>query len=299
MSTKLMTLTDSQKARMPVYVEKWIDIGLTCNKPLDLDSFNKGAKACYEFAGLRYPGPAIVVDSPMVGALAAAKARKVLQERNSTEKVELKWHDWFGGQFWVGWQAYLDFFIKETAIELTQEIRDKIDAYMTTVKSGCYWWPNKDFVMVSKHPSFIKRDERGQLHSESGKAIQWPDGWSVYSWHGVPVPEKAILYPETITKEEIKEEKNVEVRRILVERMGVSKYLSECKAKVIDVDALNLVGSAPRALMEDETGEKWLVGTDGSTSRVYTMSVPRESKTCVEAHNLISGFEESRLIAEA
>ena len=85
-----------------------------------------------------------------------------------------------------------------------------------------------------------------------------------------------------------------------IERMGPAKYMQEAGSKLIDMATLTLVGSAPRALMEDAVGNLWLVGTDGSTKRVYTMSVPREAKTCAEAHRLISGLDnESRLIAEA
>jgi hypothetical protein len=51
--------------------------------------------------------------------------------------------------------------------------------------------------------------------------------------------------------------------------------------------------------METERGDKWLVGTDGSTDRCYYMSVPREAKTCKEAHEMIAGVSEENILAEA
>jgi hypothetical protein len=47
----------------------------------------------------------------------------------------------------------------------------------------------------------------------------------------------------------------------------------------MDVIAVNSLdeafGSMPRALMVDKQGQRWLVGTDGSTKRVYYMRAPR------------------------
>jgi hypothetical protein len=107
--------------------------------------------------------------------------------------------------------------------------------------------------------------------------------------------------PDKLTSEEIETEGNAEVRRIMIERFGPSRYMKETGAQCLDFSSgLGLVGSAPRALYQTTKGEKWLVGSDGSTKRVYWMPVPAEAKTCAEAHCLIAGMDtESRLIAEA
>jgi len=38
-------------------------------------------------------------------------------------------------------------------------------------------------------------DEEGRLHCEDKKALEYPDGWGVYSWHGVRVPDFVIEKP--------------------------------------------------------------------------------------------------------
>jgi hypothetical protein len=48
----------------------------------------------------------------------------------------------------------------------------------------------------------------------------YPDGWGFYAWHGVVVPEKVILAPETLTREDFLNEQNVAVRRVIQERIG-------------------------------------------------------------------------------
>jgi hypothetical protein len=38
--------------------------------------------------------------------------------------------------------------------------------------SSCgWWWPHKDFVVVSDRPCILERDARGRLHGETGPAI--------------------------------------------------------------------------------------------------------------------------------
>ena len=51
-------------------------------------------------------------------------------------------------------------------------------------------------------------------------------------------------------------------------------------------------GGGPRALLRDSDGSQWLCGTDGSTSRVYYMSVPNDVMTCRDAHCAIAGIDE-------
>jgi hypothetical protein len=107
------------------------------------------------------------------------------------------------------------------------------------------------------------------------------------------------MHPETITLDEIMGTENAEYRRVLIQKMGPGEYLKRSDAQLVDMDSLTLTGSAPRALMRDKFGQMWLVGTDGSTARVYTMPVAEDARTCREAHDSISGFSETRIIEEA
>ena len=157
-------------------------------------------------------------------------------------------------------------------------------------------WSDDTLYWVAKPKVHV--DEQRRLHREDGPALE-SDIEPLYFLSSVLVTEQVVMFPETLTVEQIREEENAEAQRIMIERMGAGEYLAECGAKLIDMDSLTLTGSAPRALMEDDLGNKWLVGTDGSTARVYHMNVPQEAQTCKEAHQMIAGFDESRLVAEA
>jgi hypothetical protein len=138
-----------------------------------------------------------------------------------------------------------------------------------------------------------------RLHREDGAAVE-SDVEPLYFWHGVLVPPHAIERPESLTVEEIRNESNAEVRRALRERMGQGRYLREIGAKLIDADYEGAkAGAAPRALLEDDERRHYLVGTDGSTRRVYYMEVPATSKTCREAHEALCGFTEARIVSKS
>ena len=154
-----------------------------------------------------------------------------------------------------------------------------------------------EFCIVSDRPKTLTVDDRNRPHNENGPFCEWRDGTKLWAWHGVRVPGWIIEHPKRITIEHVRAERNEEVRRVMVERMGVDRYLLESNATLVDADYEGArKGAAPRALLQDETGARWLVGTDGSTGRTYYMSVPTEVNTCREAHIARCGFDESLIL---
>ena len=136
------------------------------------------------------------------------------------------------------------------------------------------------------------------MHNRKGPAILYGDGFSVYSIHGVRIPSWIIETPEKMTVEDIKKETNAEVRRLMREFYGEGKYLHDIGAKIIDTDSITVDKYAPkgthiiRTLIEDDEGIRYLIGSDGSTTRTYYMQTDRQNppNTCVEAHEQLSGF---------
>src|SRR5262249_5707541 len=71
-------------------------------------------------------------------------------------------------------------------------------AHFNELVSG--YWLGKQVALLVRHPQVLARDPAGRLHSETGKCIAYRDGWGCYAWHGVRVPERVILAPETLTR---------------------------------------------------------------------------------------------------
>lgn len=122
----------------------------------------------------------------------------------------------------------------------------------------------------------------------------YPDGWSIWAWHGVRVEQHVIERPETITLKEIKGEQNAEIKRILMERMGWEKYLRAVKAKVLDRRKNDIEGTR-EALMAHDEG-RVLVCACPSTGRVYGLSVPADVATCRAAQNYLSSGLSDRIV---
>ena len=155
------------------------------------------------------------------------------------------WYYWIGGQFWVGgwyWYgspAYVSFFTDVCKLKLPKDIEERAEAYSKICQSVNYVWADKNFVMVCARPKHIYRDEQGRLHSPDSKAIEYHDGWGLYMWHGIKVSKKIIETPETLTKKDIVKETNVEVRRCIIEKIGMERYAELLGVKEVDRDTVS------------------------------------------------------------
>ena len=148
-----------------------------------------------------------------------------------------------------------------------------------------------------------------RFHCTDGPAIEYRDGWKDYYLEGIRVPSWVVTNPELLTVESISNERNAEVRRVLREKYGEGQFLFDSGAKIIDVDTKDVSKvdftesrAVPRMLVEVGKGvtrEKFLVGTDGSTGRVYYMLVPLEVRTCEQAHNRLAGFDENIIVSQS
>lgn len=161
--------------------------------------------------------------------------------------ISSSWNRYIGGQLWAGgWYwggAYTSFFREVCQLDLTPEVWRRGIAYEETIQSACWWWPHKDFLIVCGRPSEIHREltnpnhPRGfgshRLHNEAGAAVKWPDGWGVYAVHGVRLPAYIIEHPEQITVERIAAESNAEIRRIMITRYGIPRYMKDSGAELV------------------------------------------------------------------
>lgn len=91
-------------------------------------------------------------------------------------------------------------------------------------------------LLIFPLPHFIRLNAAGRLHSLNGPSLCFIDA-EIYSINDVSIPAHVINQPELITLEEIRHEWNVEVRRIMIERYGVDRYILDSEAEVISEEA--------------------------------------------------------------
>lgn len=130
------------------------------------------------------------------------------------------------GQHDAGWISFYDYFWRECGVKGI----DKLTPIMTLAESAGWTLPYKNICFVSERHNTLHRDDEGRLHNETAPALTYPDGFSIYAWHGVRVPEDVIMRPESITADRIASEDNAEVRRVMLERFGRDRFveLPEC-----------------------------------------------------------------------
>ncbi len=230
----------------------------------------------------------------------------------ATNKCSQRWWNVSqGGHLWSAWCAYTDFWgrILPTTHPHTAGVFLRARHWLRLAQISGYRWMHAEFCIVSERPIRLVTEQVRDgsdhgvthvAHCEDGPTHLWADGFAIWHWHGVRVPQHVIESPQTITLSEIRAEANAEVRRVMRERYGIARYLRDTGAKLLDTDYEGArEGAAPRALLQDDDGDRWLVGTDGSTGRVYYMAIVDDVSTCRAAHASICGFDEKRIICKS
>nr|WP_143838088.1 hypothetical protein [Nitrospira cf. moscoviensis SBR1015] len=197
----------------------------------------------------------------------------------------LNWHFW--GRHELYWPAYYLWPHEYVRPMHTDEQMERLGWWLV-LSEHCGWWqPFEGVVFACEPPMSQTVDDAGRLHNESGPAMMCRDGWPVYAWHGVRVPAWVIERPEDITADKINQEPNSEVRRVMLERLGLERYLRTVDAKRIDAhDDGNLWLIEPPT--EDDEPLKlleltnWTDEPDG-TRKKYIFSVPPDMERVLQA----------------
>ena len=209
----------------------------------------------------------------------------------------IKWHYWLGGQFWVGgwWggPAFVSFLTDVCGLELPIDIAERALAYRKICESVNHVWPNKSFVMVCNRPKFIKKDEQGRLHSQTGHAIQYRDGWGISAWHGTVIPDIWITDPLSLTPKIALQQENLDKRRAACEILGWHRILTELNAVSINKHESEMIGELFEVDLPDSGKERFLVCCDyaGGKKRTFALNVPLEMRTAHEANALTWGYK--------
>jgi len=86
----------------------------------------------------------------------------------------------------------------DEAAAIGREVPALLRACWETADAASVWWPFQTGAILAERPSELHMDENGFLHRDDGAAAVYRDGWRVYAWHGLAVPEDWILHPEAV-----------------------------------------------------------------------------------------------------
>ncbi|MCW1959774.1 MAG: hypothetical protein KIH64_014765, partial [Mycobacterium sp.] len=139
-----------------------------------------------------------------------------------------------GGNMWSYWDCYLTAFRDVLGLVLPEH--DKYKAWEACAIEGGFRLVHEEFCIVSDRPEVLKVDAQNRPHCADGPSHRWRDGWSQYHWHGMRIPEDReyiIHSPERITVQAIDAERNAEIRRVMIDRYGPARYVTDSGAIVV------------------------------------------------------------------
>lgn len=259
-------LTEQQIASFGSYVDRWKTIGL-CTDTIDQERATKAINRVYECAGLKAPKEVVFVRSP--------KEAKDMTGNSS----------FIYGQNDAYWLAFYEFF-KNNGFESETAV---LEGLWEFAKSAGWALCYEDRAIICDRPKTLKFDDRELLHCEDGPAIEFRDGFCVYSWHGVRIPGEWLK--GGVTAEIALTHPNVEQRRAACEIYGWNNILRELNARTIDKSPNPFIGELLEVNIPDIGKERFLRVKCG-TSREFALPVPPDMERATQAQAWLNFAEE-------
>ena len=159
-----------------------------------------------------------------------------------------------GGNNWASWDYYLNLY-RKIGKPIPGHDYTGFDLWNKLNVAGARVL-ERDFAMISEKPTSIVM-KNDLAHNLQGPAVEFMDGVKYYMAYGNFIPSWIVTTPiKDITKEKILNEKNVDHRRYLIERIGIEKYIDILGgANVLDVYE-SKIGGRYELLQIDINGEK-------------------------------------------
>ena len=162
---------------------------------------------------------------------------------------------------------------------VNQSIRE---VWESLVKECGHIFAYEKICFVCDRPRIISLDNQQRLHAEGAPAIEFADGYSLYAYHGVTIPAAyGKLHPHQWQAEWILEEKNAELRRVLIQGIGYTRICQELQATELDswqeYTLLRIDKEVARELIY------LLKMTCPSTGHIHALRVPPDLETAREA----------------
>lgn len=259
--TKSERLTPEQEALFPAYVDKWKAIALK-EGPIDREKATKTIQAAYSLFRLKEP-KILFFDSPYAALDAlltqpGSQLGKQLEGRLWSElesqlselesplsqlwrqlKHQLEndlrippYINWINPELWVCGGAWFDFCI--SVLNCVHQPK-KWKVFQALAKYCGWIFFFEKTCIVCDRPIKLSFDREHRLHAEAAPAIQFADGYCLYSYHGVTLPKKYGALPPTQWQAKwLLEEWNAELRRVLIQEIGYARICQELKAHQLD-----------------------------------------------------------------
>ncbi|WP_245819862.1 DUF6745 domain-containing protein [Rhodococcoides yunnanense] len=147
------------------------------------------------------------------------------------------------GVTWYGQQeahrvGHYDVYRRSGLVTFGYEDVVLLDVLSVLTDSTGWWWAFDGVCVMSERPTALRTEptpggvhNQRRLHEPDRPALEFADGTAVFVLHGTIVPDWVVLDPSV---ERISAERNVEVRRCAIERIGWDSYIDAAGLELID-----------------------------------------------------------------
>ena len=203
-----------------------------------------------------------------------------------------KWGSCYqGGNMWAAWDSYLTAARDILGLDLPQHVSYAF--WEQAAIHGGFRVMHPDFCIVCDFPEILKVDDRNLPHCENGPSHRWRDGWSLYHWHGIRIPDAWIEDKTALTPAIALSWPNVEQRRAAIEIVGWARVLDELNAVTIDEDADPEIGSIVEVEIP-EIGKERFLRVRCATGRMFALPMPPYIKTAIEGQAWSFGYDDPK-----
>jgi len=146
--------------------------------------------------------------------------------------------------------------------------------YDMYLRSAGWMWPMRGAAILTERPVRVERDQNRRLHSETGPAVLYGDGWGVFAHHGVRVPERVVT--GEVSLQDVLSERDAEQRAVMVECFGPERFVSAMGAALAHEDGCGRLWRAPQENGEEVVMfEVFVASADADdTKKSYWLRVP-------------------------
>ena len=258
---------------MAVYEKKWLDIAIS-TEPGDRTLATKALKTIYQMIGKKEPDiiffdspyqvlreiytqqtterrnelksslslidstirrelcspPSILGFNTILNNIPNYELNRILDRQLSIQFNETLYSDIIKPEFWADRASWFDFFTSTGG-----QYREQRDLYGTLTKNCGWIVPFEEVCWVCDRPRFLSFDSENRLHAEGSPAIQFADGFSVYVYHGIRLPEEYGKFPPSQWQSHwLLSEENAELRRVLIQGIGYDRLCQELQTTELD-----------------------------------------------------------------
>jgi hypothetical protein len=185
------------------------------------------------------------------------------------------------GQHDANWLGFYEYF--KTACALEVETQKLLGLWQICQNAG-WWLPHQKICWISERHNVLHRNEHGQLHKDGSAALAYPDGWSIFALNGIRMKECYVTTPALeLDPKIVLAEQNVQIRRELIRKIGMERFLAVCPHKVIETKGNYQLLSIP--LSEEIKDARFLKMVNPSVGCWHVEAVAPECDTVQQAIN--------------